>query len=173
MRRATGVLGTIAIATMLGGIAVVADADEVRRDAGPALDDGQTHAGPKLRGGELRACVRLNLEIDAIDSEIRILRGPLDAAAWDHERKGRSLDADEPHLDRTDHDAVARYNERVGAHADAVAAYNALLPAFNGVVTRQGGMVERFNDSCAERAYFKKEWWAEALRLQRQAAQPR
>ena len=143
-------------------------AEESRHGAGPALEQGQVHTGPKLRGAELRRCVKLDFDLDAVDTEIRVLEGPLEAAQWSHELKARMLDADQPHLDHTDHAAVARYNERVAEHAEAVAAYNALLPAFNAVVRRQGEMVGRFNDACIERAYFKKEWWEEEARLYRE-----
>jgi hypothetical protein len=141
-----------------------------QRAAGPALDEGQAHAGPKLAGAALRHCVRLDRDIAAIDTEVRILKGPVDAAQWTHELRARRVDAKLATLDRSDADAIARYNEDVDDHAEAVAAYNALLPEFNAVVARQNAAVDEFNERCAERAYYKKAWWAVEAELRREAA---
>lgn len=141
-----------------------------QRAAGPALEEGQTHAGPKLSGAELRHCVRLDRDIAAIDTEVRILKGPVEAAEWTHELRGRRIDEKLQTLDRSDADAIARYNRDVDEHAEAVAAYNALLPEFNAVVARQNAAVDEFNARCAERAYYRKAWWAVEAELRRQAA---
>lgn len=161
------------LAAALGWLLATTAAADDRRGAGPALEEGQSHRGPMLRGAELRACVKLDRELDAIDTRIRILKGPVDAAEWTHELKARSLDADAATLDRTDSDAVARYNRRVDEHAAAVAAYNALLPEFNAVVGTQGELVDRFNARCTERAYYIKEWNTEDVRQHHEEAATR
>jgi hypothetical protein len=157
----------IACATPLAA-AQAAAADQ--RAAGPALEEGQAHAGPKLTGAALRHCVRLDRDIAAIDTEVRILKGPVEAAEWTHQLRARRLDSMLATLDRGDADAIARYNREVDEHAEAVQAYNALLPGFNAVVARQNTAVDEFNGRCAERAYYKKAWWAIESELREEAA---
>jgi hypothetical protein len=152
-------------------VAPAVRADDAQRAAGPALEEGQKHSGPKLTGAPLRACVRLDRDIDAVDTEVRILKGPVDAGAYAVKLWDERLDASLATLDNSDGAAVDRYNEMVGKHAQIVAEYNALLPAYNEVTARQRALVDRFNDDCAERAYLKKEWWAEDIRLHKEAAE--
>lgn len=150
-------------------LAATAQAGDALRSAGPALEEGQSHSGPRLTGAALRTCVRIDHDLDAVETELRILQGPVDAAAWGLELKGDRLDALKAGLDHSDGGAVDRYNALIDEHARAVDEYNALLPEFNEVASRQRALVERFNDECAERAYLKKAWWDEEARL-RQAS---
>lgn len=125
---------------------------------GPGLGDLRHYKGPTLKGAALRRCVAIDTEWRARSGELQQENQNLDAEKSQFERLDRDLDEQERTIDRSDADAIQRFNQRAAQQLAMVKAYNAKLPAYAEHVDRHNELVERFNADCAGRAYLIREW---------------
>ncbi len=123
-------------------------------------------AAASMSPEKLRLCVGLELDREAIDRIRSEQRRGLDAAERRLEASSRRLEERRAGLDRSDAEAVDRFNQAVAEHNRLHDDVDARLAALDASVPRQNELVRRYNSQCLAETVSERAWQTEKHRQQ-------
>lgn len=157
MHRRDFLMGVVAIGCVIGHIGPAA-ARGARRFRGRAIMGRGSYGGDVLTPDELEACLRMNSDIDGLETDVHASKMRIEQAASEVDRLGSEIDVRATTLNRYSQADVDDYNLMVDRHQKLVQAYNGSLPAHNARIFALNGRVDAFNRACAEKNTTSRIW---------------
>ena len=139
------------IPTLAALLAMAAAPIVVAQDGGTAITPGY------MGRAAVRECAQIGADLAELAPELQNRSSEIHAAEAQYLRVEEWLDATEPTLDRSDANALARYNEQARRYSEGVRHYNELLPAHAAVVKRHNALVDTHNERCTKQKFLIKD----------------